>query len=159
MAILIMKKQRCKCPCSEWLDGGNLTYGVFRDWYISNLNWLNMIHVDLGCSIFIRYCSARSAASTYNRSPHQLAEDTTLGLHWLQISWNWSCLSNLNQLKCELCKSLYIWALRSYTAIGVTVEIVSCHQRQTLSTVLGDQGIKSLVNNESAMQIHLYYLK
>ena len=159
MAILIMKKEHCKCPCSEWLDGGNLTYGFFRDRYISNLNSLNVTHVDFGCSTFIRYCSARSAASTDNSFSSPNCWRYNSGFALIADSLNRSCLSNLNHSKCELCKSLYISALRSYTAIGVTVEIVSCHQRQTLSRVLGDQVLKSLVSNGSAMRIHLYHLK
>ena len=147
MVILIMKKQRCKCPCNEWLDGGNLTYGVFRDRYISNLWHMLISAVPLLSGTVLQVQQLRPII----RSPNQIAEDATLSLHWLEISWNRSCLSNLNQSKCELCKSLYIWALRSYTATGVTVEIMSCHQHQTLSRVLGDQGLKSLVSNESAM--------
>ena len=136
----------------------------FNIWFLS---W--PIHIEsqlikcntcwFGCSTFIRYCSARSAASTDNSFSSPNCWRYNSGFALIADSLNRSCLSNLNHSKCELCKSLYISALRSYTAIGVTVEIVSCHQRQTLSRVLGDQVLKSLVSNGSAMRIHLYHLK
>ena len=63
------------------MDGGNLTYGAFCDQHMSNLNSLNVAHGIFAVPLLSGTVLQVQQLQPVIRSPQQIAEDITLGLH------------------------------------------------------------------------------